>query len=155
MKMPDGSVKSYEVMGIGKVPYSMGPGYSQTIDINIMLPSTEYLSHSQSKKAMKLFLNVDDSHINVAEASLIEYSEKTKPLLDFESRNKYKESFNEMKRTFILIGSAMSLILALIGTLNFINLTYTSINERSGELKTLHAVGMTNKQIKICLLLKG
>ncbi|EPD6307078.1 TPA: ABC transporter permease [Streptococcus pyogenes] len=90
VKMPDGSVKSYEVMGIGKVPYSMGPGYSQTIDINIMLPSTEYLSHSQSKKAMKLFLNVDDSHINVAEASLIEYSEKTKPLLDFESRNKYK-----------------------------------------------------------------
>ncbi|HHJ8600851.1 TPA: ABC transporter permease, partial [Streptococcus pyogenes] len=155
VKMPDGSVKSYEVMGIGKVPYSMGPGYSQTIDINIMLPSTEYLSHSQSKKAMKLFLNVDDSHINVAEASLIEYSEKTKPLLDFESRNKYKESFNEMKRTFILIGSAMSLILALIGTLNFINLTYTSINERSGELKTLHAVGMTNKQIKNMLAAEG
>lgn len=155
VKMPDGSVKSYEVMGIGKVPYSMGPGYSQTIDINIMLPSTEYLSYSQSKKAMKLFVNVDDSHINVAEASLIEYSEKTKPLLDFESRNKYKENFNEMKRTFLLIGSAMSLILALIGILNFINLTYTSINERSGELKTLHAVGMTNKQIKNMLAAEG
>lgn len=155
VKMPDGSVKSYEVMGIGNVPYSMGPGYSQTIDINIMLPSTEYLSYSQSNKAMKLFVNVDDSHINVAEASLIEYSEKTKPLLDFESRNKYKESFNEMKRTFLLIGSAMSLILALIGVLNFINLTYTSINERSGELKTLHAVGMTNKQIKNMLAAEG
>lgn len=155
VKMPDASVKSYEVMGIGKVPYSMGPGYSQTIDVNIMLPSTEYLSYSQSKKAMKLFVNVDDSHINVAEASLIEYSEKTKPLLDFESRNKYKESFNEMKRTFLLIGSAMSLILALIGILNFINLTYTSINERSGELKTLHAVGMTNEQIKNMLVAEG
>lgn len=56
---------------------------------------------------------------------------------------------------FLLIGSAMSLILALIGILNFINLTYTSINERRGELKTLHAVGMTNKQIKSMLATEG
>lgn len=155
VKMPDGSIKSYEVSGIGTIPYAMGPGYSQTIDINIMLPSTEYLSYTQGKKAMKLFIDVDDSHINTVEESLTKYSENTKTLLDFESRNKYKESFNEIKRMFLLIGSAMSLILALIGILNFINLTYTSINERRGELKTLHAVGMTNKQIKSMLATEG
>ncbi|MEQ9809248.1 ABC transporter permease [Streptococcus jiangjianxini] len=155
VKMPDGSVKSYEVMGIGKVPHSMGPGFSHTIDISIMLPSAEYLSFSNSKNAMKLFMDVDDEYVDATEASLTEYSEKTKPLLDFESRNKYKESFNDMKRTFLLIGSAMSLILALIGTLNFVNLTYTSIIERRGELKTLHAVGMTYKQIKNMLIAEG
>lgn len=155
VKLPDGTIKSYEVMGIGKVPYAMGPGYSRDIDINIMLPSKEYLSHSQSKNAMKLFINADKAHINKIESSLADYCEKTKPLLDFESRNKYKEGFKEMKQIFLLIGCAMSSILALIGILNFINLTYTSINERREELKTLHAVGMTYKQIKNMLTAEG
>ena len=104
---------------------------------------------------MKLFMNVDDDNIDKVEASLTEYCENIKPLLDFESRNKYKEGFKEMQQTFLLIGSAMSLILALIGILNFINLTYTSINERSRELMTLHAVGMTYKQIKNMLSAEG
>lgn len=155
VEMPDGSTKSYEVIGIGKIPYAMGPGYSFTIDINIMLPSEEYLAHSQSKGAMKLFMNVDDNNIDKVEASLTEYCENIKPLLDFESRNKYKEGFKKMQQTFLLIGSAMSLILALIGILNFINLTYTSINERCKELTTLHAVGMTQRQIKKMLSVEG
>ncbi|MDO5716098.1 MAG: FtsX-like permease family protein, partial [Tissierellia bacterium] len=54
IEMSDGTVQSYEVMGIGKVPYAMGPGYSRMIDINFMLPSEEYLKHSMSKNGMKL-----------------------------------------------------------------------------------------------------
>ncbi len=153
--MPDGSAKLYEVMGIGKIPYSMGPGYSFTIDINIVLPLEEYLSNSHSKGAMKLFMNVDDVYIDEVESLLTEYCENIKPRLDFKSRNKYKEGFKEMQQTFLLIGGAMSLILALIGILNFINLTYTSINERCKELTTLHAVGMTHKQIKNMLSAEG
>lgn len=155
VKLPDESIKLYEVMGIGNVPYAMGPGFSNSVEISILIPSDEYLLHSQNKGAMKLFIDADDVHINEVESLLTNYCEKTKPLLDFESRNKYKEGFKEMKQTFLLIGSAMSLILALIGILNFINLTYTSINERRKELTILHAVGMTYKQIENMLSVEG
>ena len=64
----------------------------------------------------------------------------------------FDESIEDELLYFCLLYTS---ILALIGTLNFINLTYTSINERSGELKTLHAVGMTNKQIKNMLAAEG
>lgn len=152
VELPDGIIKSYEVMGIGALPYAMGPGYSYTVGIDVFIPSDEYLSHSRSEGAMKLCFNVDDAHMDEVEAMLTEYCEKKNPLLDFESRNKYKEDFRKMKGLFLMMGSAMSLILALIGTLNFINLTYTSINERRNELSTLHAVGMTYKQINDMLI---
>jgi putative ABC transport system permease protein len=48
---------------------------------------------------------------------------------------------------FLIVGGALSAILALIGLLNFINLTYTSIHERKNELAVLRAVGMTRKQM--------
>ncbi|MDO5714561.1 MAG: FtsX-like permease family protein [Tissierellia bacterium] len=155
VEMPNGTVQSYEVMGIGKVPYAMGPGYSRMVDINFILPSVEYLKHSKSQNGMKLFMNIDDAYMEEVETSLTEYCEKTKPLLDFESRSKYKEGFMELKQTFLLIGGAISFILALIGILNFINVTYTSIRERGKELKTLHAVGMTYKQIMKMLTTEG
>lgn len=155
VELSDGTEKSYEVMGIGDVPYAMGPGYSYPIGINITIPSEEYLLHSQSKGAMKLCFNVDDIHNDDVEADLIKYCDEKNPLLDFESRNKYKENFREMQWIFLLIGGAMSLILALIGILNFVNLTYSSINERRNELSMLHAIGMTFSQIRDMLVAEG
>ena len=49
----------------------------------------------------------------------------------------------------------LSVILALIAILNFINLTYTSIHERKQELKVLGAIGMTKKQIAAMLSYEG
>ena len=54
-----------------------------------------------------------------------------------------------------MIGGALSGILALIGILNLVNLTYTSIHERMQELKVLNAIGMTKKQIALMLSYEG
>ena len=56
---------------------------------------------------------------------------------------------------FLLVGGALSFILALIGVLNFINLTYTSIHERKKELEVLRAIGMTGKQQTKMLIDEG
>lgn len=104
---------------------------------------------------MKLCFNVDEKHMNSVDDIVSEYCDETKPLLDYNSRSQFKEDFQEAQQTYLLLGGAMSLILALIGILNFINLTYTSINERRNELNTLHAVGMTFRQIKTMLAAEG
>ena len=65
------------------------------------------------------------------------------------------EDFNETIQTFLIIGGALSAILALIAILNMINLTYTSIHERKQELTVLGAIGMTKKQIAAMLSYEG
>ena len=65
------------------------------------------------------------------------------------------KDFNETINTFLVIGGALSAILALIAILNMINLTYTSIHERKQELSVLGAIGMTKKQIAAMLSYEG
>ena len=53
------------------------------------------------------------------------------------------------------VGGKLSFVLALIGVMNFINLTVTSINERRTELGTLRAIGMTGRQMTQMLRMEG
>jgi putative ABC transport system permease protein len=54
-----------------------------------------------------------------------------------------------------LVGTIVSVILGLIGLLNFANTIITSILVRSRELAMLEAVGMTGKQQKMSLIKEG
>ena len=153
---PDGSSKEYEVIGIGDVSYSMGPGHSHGMDIYITIPSKEYREViPDTKGALKYFINVKEDHIDTAEEYISDYCENISSGLDYTSRETYLKDFNETIRTFLVIGGALSAILALIAILNMINLTYTSIHERKQELSVLGAIGMTKKQIAAMLSYEG
>ena len=153
---PDGSSKEYEVIGIGDVSYAMGPGHSHGLDIYITIPAQEYRKViADTKGALKYFINVNDDNIEAAEAYISDYCDNISPGLDYTSRKTYLKDFNNMISTFLVIGGALSVILALIAILNFINLTYTSINERKQELMVLGAIGMTKKQIAAMLSYEG
>lgn len=153
---PDGSSKEYEVIGIGDVSYSMGPGHSHGMDVYITIPSKEYREViPDTKGALKYFINVKEDHIDTAEEYISDYCENISADLDYTSRGTYLEDFNETIQTFLIIGGALSAILALIAILNMINLTYTSIHERKQELTVLGAIGMTKKQIAAMLSYEG
>lgn len=153
---PDGSSKEYEVIGIGDVSYSMGPGHSHGMDIYITIPSKEYMEViPDTKGALKYFINVKEDHIDTAEKYISDYCDNISASLDYTSRETYLKGFNETIRTFLVIGGALSAILALIAILNMINLTFISINERKQELSVLGAIGMTKKQIAAMLSYEG
>lgn len=153
---PDGSSKEYEVIGIGDVSYAMGPGHSHGMDIYITIPAQEYKKViPDTKGALKYFINVNDDNIETAEEYISDYCDNISPSLDYTSRKTYLKDFNNTISTFLVIGGALSVILALIAILNFINLTYTSIHERKQELKVLGAIGMTKKQIAAMLSYEG
>lgn len=155
IKNGEGAIDTYKVMAVGNIPYAMGPEFSSTIGINILLPSDQYLKGDQEAKAMKLFVNINDDYQTEAEKIITELCSEKEPQLDFNSRMKFKEGFRNMKGMIFLIGACLSFILALIGILNFVNLIYTSINERRKELKTLNMIGMTLGQIKQMLVAEG
>lgn len=156
VEFPDGSSKEYEVIGIGDVSYSMGPGHSHGMDIYITIPSGEYRKVvPDNQGALKYFINVKEDTIETAEEYISDYCDNISPGLDYTSRGTYLEDFTETIQTFLVIGGALSGILALIAILNMINLTYTSIHERKQELSVLGAIGMTKKQIAAMLSYEG
>ena len=153
---PNGVAKEYEVLAIGDLTYSMGPEHSHGLDVCFTLPREEYLRQvPESAGAMKLCFNAEEEKMNSMEESVREYCDVTKPGLGYTSRMTYLEDFSNLTRLFLLVGGALSFILALIGVLNFINLTVTSINERRMELGILRAVGMTRKQTVRMLVGEG
>ncbi|MBP5554433.1 MAG: ABC transporter permease [Lachnospiraceae bacterium] len=143
----DGSKEEYEVMAIGDVSYAMGPQHTHSLDVYFTIPASEFRSHEEFEGAMKLFFNVDDEYEDATDEILTEYCDELRPTLGYRSRAFFLEDFRGMVRMFLIVGGALSAILALIGLLNFINLTYTSIHERKNELAVLRAVGMTRKQM--------
>lgn len=153
--MPDGSTQEYEVMAIGDIAYAMGPQHSHGLDIYITVPAEEYLKHCTDGGAMKLCFDVEEESLQEAEEYVADYCEYQKSQLGYNSRRMYEKDFEDMVNMFLLTGGALSFILMLIGVLNFINLTYTSIHERKAELSVLKAIGMTGKQITKMLTLEG
>lgn len=54
-----------------------------------------------------------------------------------------------------ILGSGISLVLILIGVINFINVMFTGVFARRGELAVMESVGMTKKQVKKMLVYEG
>ena len=152
---PDGTSAEYEVMAIGDVDWAMGPEHTHSLDVYFTIPADEYRNHVDTAGALKYFINADEEKLDTIEEAIAVYCEEDKPELGYTSRKIFLEDFKEMIGMFLLVGGLLSGILALIGILNFINLTYTSIHERKKELDVLRAIGMTRKQQKGMLVGEG
>ena len=77
------------------------------------------------------------------------------PTLDYESKATFTAEFESIRQMFLLLGGALSFIVALVGVLNFFNAIVTGITSRRRELAVLEAVGMTARQLRAMLALEG
>ncbi len=104
---------------------------------------------------MSLLMNLEDSQEDAMAEFLERYVEQVDPDLDFESKKDYSEKFTNFRQMFLLIGTSASLVVALVGVLNFINAMVTGIRAKRRELAVLGSIGMTGRQIKEMLILEG
>lgn len=157
VKIPfdDGSIGEYEVMAIGSIAYALGPQHSHTFNCDLILPADEFVSRTGQEGMMKVAFNVDEAHYDAVEDCVDDYCENVNSDLDYRSKATYVEEFEQMQNTFIMVGGALSLVLALIGILNFANSVITSINARRRELAVMQSIGMTGKQMKQMLAGEG
>lgn len=151
----NGKTKEYEVLAIGTVPYAIGPRYSSIIDIKFLLPDTEFLAHSGNINPLRTVFDIDDAHVLKTEEWIKDYCENVDPDLAYSSKATYKEEFHSLQSMFLIVGGALSFILALIGILNFINSVVISILARQKEFAVLQSVGMTGNQLKRMLISEG
>ena len=86
---------------------------------------------------------------------LANYTEQEDPTLDYESREGYAKEFEGFRNMFLLLGVTLSVVIAVVGILNFLNAVTTSIMTRRREFAMMQSIGMTGKQLKGMLVLEG
>lgn len=98
-------------------------------------------------------IDVDSSTEGQAKAELKNIVKNTGLWLD--SRSDRAEEFRSAKMAMNILGGGISLILILIGLLNFINVMLTGVNARRKELAIMESIGMTKRQMKTMLTVEG
>ena len=97
--------------------------------------------------------NVKDGYISQVEKALNETSETYH--IDYLSIEKYKESYNNLKVMYTSVGLLLSLVIGLIGIMNYINVICTDMIERKKEFAILQSIGMTEEQLIKMMSLEG
>lgn len=77
------------------------------------------------------------------------------PSFEFTAKSDRREDFLASMLSLNLLGSGLSILLLVIGILNFINVMLTSVHARRQELAVMESIGMTKKQIKTMLTWEG
>ncbi len=130
---------------------SCGRGY----DYSFYIPSTVYTTMVNHPGVMSYAYNVADSEEQGMEAFLQKYTESVEPVMNYSSKAVRVKEFEGMRNMVLLVGGMLSLIIGLIGILNFINSMLTSIITRRREFAMLQSIGMTNRQLRRLLVCEG
>ena len=123
--------------------------------LSFILPTAVFREQWPDHTLRQLFLNTDDSHIESMQAFLDEYMASTNPGLPVTSRQTMAEQYQAQTCSSAVMGNAVSVVIALVGVLNFINSMVTAIVSRRREFAVMQSVGMTKKQLCRMLVNEG
>nr|WP_325205455.1 ABC transporter permease [uncultured Oscillibacter sp.] len=145
----------YTVCALVQVPSSISYRYRVVGCDGFILGAERFKQDTGTDSVMTYLFNTTDEAEAGMESFLAEYTESVQPLYDYESRASYEAEFEGFRGMFMTMGGALSLIIGLVGVLNFVNAVLTGILTRKRELAVLQSVGMTGKQLKIMLVFEG
>lgn len=155
LELPDGTEKEYEVMAIAKVPYAMSCRAFHNFGVEMILPESEYLSHTKDMAALFSILFMKKGEEDIGYENLKNYTEHAETTLDCILKQTYEKEFEDYVNMYWIAGGMLSLVLAIIGILNFINAVTMGILTRKREFAMMEAIGMTGRQMKHMLAWEG
>lgn len=147
--------KEYEVMAIVDIPGSMELRRYQMNTCNVVLPKKEFDSTKGNDVCFAYSYQVEEEKQEAFEAAVKDYTENRNTDMGYLSKNSLRGEFEGMITVVGAIGIALSVVIALIGILNFINATVTGIISRRREIAMLQSIGMTNEQLQKMLIWEG
>ena len=104
--------------------------------------------------AIQLELNVSSGYEQNALIAVKQMIENN-PAISLTSRIEAMAELARAKMAILILGGSISLVIALIGILNFVNIMSVSVVARKRELATLESIGMSRKQIRKMLISEG
>ncbi|MCR4713027.1 MAG: FtsX-like permease family protein [Treponemataceae bacterium] len=148
-------LKEYTVFAVVDIPTPMAFGHYSLFQCDFILPEREFLAISEEWKPMRTLIDVNDENEDAFEQWIKSYTNVVDTSLDYSSKGKTENEYKSFATMVGIIGTVISVILGLIGVINFSNTIVTSIIARSRELAMLEAVGMTGKQQTKRLMKEG
>ena len=152
--MKDGEKREFEILSLIKENYygltnRMGSQFAfyTTADVFLSMESPDYL--------MSYEFDVEDGREAQFEEFLENYTTTQEPLMHYESKQKWLNEFNGLTGLFTLVGGVLTMVVGVIGILNFVNATLTGIVTRKREFAIMEAIGMTKRQLTRMLMLEG
>ena len=143
----------YTVAALVTVPSALSYRYYGADEF--VMGAETFLRDTETDSVMYYAFDTSDEANAAMEAFLQDYTENINPQFDYESKATYAEEFESTRSMFLLLGSALSFIVGLVGVLNFFNAILTGITARRRELAVLQSIGMTARQLRTMLALEG
>ena len=152
--------KSYEVMAVVYPLMPVDDGASEigapaSMEMHFILPSETFLAQWPENTLRRLFVNVEDTHVDEMQEWLNTYIQEKDSSLPVTSRSSMAEQYERETRSSAVMGNAISIIIALVGVLNFINSMVTAIVSRKREFAMIQSIGMTKGQLCKMLVCEG
>lgn len=119
------------------------------------LPSNSYLKDAGNSTTMAYMLDIDDTKIKEMEEFISSYTKNVEKDMDYESKKYMEDEFSNYKNMFLLVGGGVTVVITIIGILNFVNTMITSIQTRKREFAVLQSIGMTGKQLRMMVMIEG
>lgn len=143
----------YEVAALVTVPHSLSYRYYGTDEF--VLNDQTFIQDSGTSEVMYYACDVSDEATAYMEKYLSDLTSEQMTQLNYESKATYVAKFDSFRNMFLMLGGVLSLIVGLVGVLNFLNAILTGILTRRRELAMLQSIGMTGRQLKIMLIWEG
>ena len=145
--------REYTVYALADIPMVIEYPVYAPIECNLILPEDEYLGIYGECDPMRTLIDVEDEYESSFEEWIGSYVRNTS--LSYTSKQSVIADNKAFGELFAIAGIIVSVILGVIGIMNFGNTMIASIISRSREFAVLEAVGMTVKQQKRSLIREG
>lgn len=130
-------------------------GVQDQLCMSFIIPTATFQQQWPENTLRRLFFNVDDEHIPAAQEMIDAYTKTVDTSLPVTSRKTMAEQYEAETRASAVMGNTISVIIALVGVLNFINSMVTAIVSRKKEFAMIQSVGMTKRQLRKMLICEG
>lgn len=149
--------QQYEVMAIVADISTITEGVNSTTAdfLSFYLPADTFRAMYPDNTLRKLFFDIAGEYQPQAEEMLIDYRDNMDKSLNYTAKSTLIEHYQEQTRANTVMGFAISLIIAFVGILNFVNSMLTAIVSRQKEFAMIQSIGMTKHQLRSMLIDEG
>lgn len=130
-------------------------GVQDAFYLNFIMPAKTFQENWPDNTLRKLYFNVSEDKIDETQGKLDEYFSQAGLTLPVNSRNSMAEQYGRETRSSAVMGNTVSIVIALVGVLNFVNSVVTAIVSRKKEFAMIQSVGMTKPQLCKLLVFEG
>lgn len=152
----EGVTKELQVMAVANMPYGIETRrHFGVFCIETVISPKDFDDLFEYKGCLNASIDVAEGKEKSVKKALETYIMVNQPDLVLTSKETLEQEFSQQISMFFVVGGLLGFILALIGILNLINATITSILSRKREFAMMQAVGMTGIQLEKMLIMES